>query len=124
MVKIYIIGIKSDLNTFLERDLSTVVLERIRNYELDRLKIFLKHNFKRISKEEVIELRLKYTYDFRPDDRDYYEKELEEFGSGINYYLLNNLSKDKSFIEEALVQEKIFIEDRMEEKGIAYFELD
>ena len=124
MEKIYIIGIKTDLDIFLERDLSTVVLERIRNYELDRLKIFLKHNFKRISKEEVIELRLKYTYDFRPDDRDYYEKELEEFGSGIDYYLLDNLSKDKSFIEEALVQGRVFIEDRMEEKGIIYFELD
>lgn len=51
------------------------------------------------------------------------EKELEEFGSEIDYYLSDNLSEDKSFIEEALVQGRVFIEDGMEEKEIIYFEL-
>ena len=35
------------------------------------------------------------------------EKELEEFGSEIDYYLSDNLSEDKSFIEEALIQGRV-----------------
>lgn len=126
MVKSYIICTKLNWMYFLEVVLPDIISERIKTYELDELKKFLRQNFRKISQEEVIELKLKYTYDLRPDDREYYEKELEELGQGVSYYSVDNLSDNNSLIEKALYQGEVFLEDKVEniDKGIVLFELD
>ena len=126
MVKSYIICTKLNWMYFLEVVLPDIISERIKTYELDELKKFLRQNFRKISQEEVIELKLKYTYDLRLDNREYYEKELEELGQGVSYYSVDNLSDNNSLIEKALYQGEVFLEDKVEDidKGIVLFELD
>ena len=126
MVKSYIICTKLNWMYFLEVVLPDIISERIKTYELDELKKFLRQNFRKISQEEVIELKLKYTYDLRLDNREYYEKELEELGQGVSYYSVDNLSDNNSLIEKALYQGEVFLEDKVDniDKGIVLFELD
>lgn len=125
MAKSYIICTKLNWMYFLEVVLPDIISERIKTYELDELKKFLRQNFRKISQEEVIELKLKYTYDLRLDNREYYEKELEELGQGVSYYSVDNLSDNNSLIEKALYQGEVFLEDKVEDidKGIVLFEL-